>query len=338
MNAEAEGILNGLNQLERRRQVTDRGRTVAHLHECPHREDEQHRELDPEQRLLEVGRHLDTDVADHRHDHDPQDADQQHPSTGGVGTDPVGPEQQEDVLPGDLGQAGHHQYVGGDDGPPAHPAGLGTEGPHPPGEGRPAVRVGVVHLLVAVGDEQHRHEGEHRDRRGLQSDRHHDEAEGRRQAVGGGGGGDADHRAGDQAERTRLESLVLALGYRCAHRGLGHGFPPRRDPREPGRPGHVGIDRSATVPMPTDRPRHTSRCHPTPPHPGPGTASYGPVGDQSGSISRNTPAIPSRATPNRVHSRSSPSGPVGRSTTWRSSRLAWRSAKPAAMAPNDSVS
>ena len=74
--------------------------------------------------------------------------------------DAVGVEEEEDVLAGDLGQAGHDQDVGGHDAPAAHPPGLRAEGPGPPRECGATVRVGVVQLLVAVGDEQHRDEGD----------------------------------------------------------------------------------------------------------------------------------------------------------------------------------
>ena len=162
----------------------------------------------PEEGFLEVGRHLDPHVADGRHGHDPEDADQEDPAAAGVRADRVGVEQEEHVLTGDLGQAGHDQDVGGDDGPTAPPTGLGSEGPDPPGEGGPAVRVGVVHLLVAVGDEEHGDEGEDGDDRRLETDGGDHEAKGGGQAVGRCRGGDADHRARDQSERSRFETLL----------------------------------------------------------------------------------------------------------------------------------
>ncbi len=65
----------------------------------------------------------------------------------------------------------------------------------------------------------------HGDGRGLQSDRRHDEPERRRQAVGRRRRRDADHRAGDQAERARLEPLLLAFRRRLGRRHGGHGSP-----------------------------------------------------------------------------------------------------------------
>ena len=77
---------------------------------------------------------------------------------------------------------------------PPEPPRLGPEGPSGPGERRAAVGVGAVQLLVGVGDEQHRDEGEDGDDRRLQAvDRDDDEAEGGGQAVGRRGRGDADH-------------------------------------------------------------------------------------------------------------------------------------------------
>ena len=73
---------------------------------------------------------------------------------------PLASNEQEYVLAGDLGQARHDHDVGGDDAPAAHPAVFGPERPGPPGESGPAVGVGVVHLLVAVGDDEHRDEGQ----------------------------------------------------------------------------------------------------------------------------------------------------------------------------------
>ena len=123
----------------------------------------------------------------------------------GVVADALGVEQLEDVLAGDLGEAGHDEDVGGDDAPAAHPSHLRVEGPRGPGEGRPAVGVGPVHLLVADRDEVHRDEGEDRHDRRLQPDGDDHEAERGRQAVGRGRRGDADDDARDQAERAGLE-------------------------------------------------------------------------------------------------------------------------------------
>ena len=85
--------------------------------------------------------------------------------------DAVGVEEQEHVLAGDLGEAGHDQDVGGEDAPAAEPAGLRPEGPGGPGEGRAAVGIGLVQLLVADRGEQHRDEREDDDDRRLDARR-----------------------------------------------------------------------------------------------------------------------------------------------------------------------
>ena len=99
--------------------------------------------------------------------HDPQDPDEEHPAAAGVASDALGPERAEDVLPGDLGQARHHEHVGRHDAPSAPPAGAGAEGPGRPGEGGAAVGVGLVELVVA-GHEEHRDEGQDGHDGGLQ--------------------------------------------------------------------------------------------------------------------------------------------------------------------------
>ena len=126
-----------------------------------------------------------------------------------LAADAVGAEELEDVVAGDLGQAGHDQDVGDDDAPAAPPPGLRAEGARPPGEGGAAVRVGVVQRLVAVGDEQHRHEGDDRDDRRLQPvDGDDDEAERGGQAVGRGGGGHARPRPRRRSRGPSLQALV----------------------------------------------------------------------------------------------------------------------------------
>ncbi len=83
-----------------------------------------------------------------------------------------------------------------------------------PGEAGAAVRVGLVHVVVAAGDQEHRHEADQQDRRRLQGDRGGDEAEGGGEAVAGGGRGDSDHDAGDEADRVLLQALVGAAADR----------------------------------------------------------------------------------------------------------------------------
>ncbi len=209
------------------REVPDRRRAVTHLDQGHDREHEQHGELDAQQHLLEIGRDLDADVADGRHQHDPHDPDQQHPAAAGVAADPLGVEQEEEVLARHLGQAGHDEQVGGDDAPTPEPSGLGPEGPGTPGERGAAIGVGVVHLLVAVGDEQHRDERQDGDDRSLQAvDGDDHESEGGGQAVGRSGRGHPHHDGGDEPEGAALEPFLadVTRGLR-RRRQICHGDP-----------------------------------------------------------------------------------------------------------------
>ena len=122
-------------------------------------------------------------------------------------------EQQEGVEAGDLGQVGHHDHVGDDDRPAGEPAELRAHRLRHPGEAGAAVRVGVVHVVVAGGDQEHRHEADQQDRRRLEGDRGGDEAEGGGEAVAGGGRGDADDDAGDEPDRVLLQPLVATAGH-----------------------------------------------------------------------------------------------------------------------------
>ena len=132
----------------------------------------------------------------------------QHPNAGRVVSDSPGAEEEKAVLARDLGQAGHHQHIGNDDGPAAHPRCVGSESPCRPGECRTTVGVDLVELLVAQCGEQHRHEGEDHDHRGLQADGNHHQSQGCGEAVGGSGRGDGDHNAGDHAQRTGLQPFA----------------------------------------------------------------------------------------------------------------------------------
>ena len=187
-----------------------------------HREHQQHQDLDRQQHPLQPGRDLNAAVADVGHGDDPQHADQKHPAAGRFRADAVRPEQQEHVLAGDLGQAGHDQDVGRDDGPAARPAGLGPERPGGPGERGAAVGVGLVQLAVADRGEQHGHEGHHGHDGRAEADHGHDEAQGGGEAVCGGRRRHAHDDAGDQPEGPGLEALVdLFLGrpHRFVSRG-----------------------------------------------------------------------------------------------------------------------
>ena len=194
MNSRELEVVEGVEPIGTRDQMARRRVSRCHLHQSDDREQEQDRELYPEQRFLDIGRYLDPDVTDRRHDDDPRDADQQDPAAGCIRPDPVRIEEEEDVLTGDLGQACHDQDVGRNDPPPPEPACLRTKGTSRPSEGGAAVGVGVVHLLVAIGDEEHRNEGQDRDDRRLQAvDRDDHEPERGGQAVGRRGRGHPDY-------------------------------------------------------------------------------------------------------------------------------------------------
>ncbi len=192
-----------------------------------HGQHQEHDDLDGQQDALEPRGDLNAPVADIAHRDNPGDAGQQHPAAGGVLADAVRAEEQEQVLPGHLGEAGHDQDVGGHDGPAARPAGLGAERPRGPGERGPAVRVGLVHLAVADRAEQHRDERQHGDRGRLEPHRGHHEEQGRRQAVGRSRRGDAHHDAGDQPEGAALQALVFVFfdWLQLWRGGAGHASP-----------------------------------------------------------------------------------------------------------------
>ncbi len=139
-------------------------------------------------------------------------------------------DEGERVGPGDLGQVGHDDDVGGDDAPAAHPADQRAERARCPGEGGAAVRLGLVQLLVGDRDHAHRDEGQQDDRRGLDAGKQRaaardDQAQAGRQGVGGRRGRHPDDDAGDQPQRTALETFAFN-----SRRGLelqltfGHGI------------------------------------------------------------------------------------------------------------------
>ena len=181
----------------------------VHLDERHEREDAQDDHLGAEQEPLRLGRRLDADVADPGHDHDPEHAEGERPPL--AVREAVGAEQVERVLAGDLGQVRHHDHVGGDDAPAAHPAQVRPHRPRHPREGGAAVGVGPVQVVVGRGDEEHRHEREQHDRRRLQADDGHDEPEAGREAVAGRGRRDADDDARDEAERPGLQPLLARV-------------------------------------------------------------------------------------------------------------------------------
>ena len=173
-------------------------------------EDRECDDLRREQVPLQAGGELDPDPTDDRHHRDPDHADEGHPERAGCRA--VGAEEQERVEAGDLREVRHHDDVGDDDRPPADPAGDWAERPRRPGEGRAAVGIDLVHAVVRGRHEQHRDEGDPHDRRRLEADGRHDQAERRRQAVARGGRRDADHHAGHEPQRARLQAFVARLG------------------------------------------------------------------------------------------------------------------------------
>ena len=203
----SELIANGLNQLSSG--VTEPAPRVARvdLDEGDDREQREREDLGAEQPDLRARRQLDAVDADRGHDHDPDHADERDRERRVGRALPA--DQQEAVEAGDLRQVRHHDDVGDDDRPAAHPAPRRAHRARHPRERRAAVRVGAVHVVVRRRDEQHRQEGEDQDRRRLQPDRGHDEREHRGERVAGRGRGDADHDARDEPERVRLQALLL---------------------------------------------------------------------------------------------------------------------------------
>ena len=181
----------------------------------------QHEQLDAQQRVLHPGGDLDAAVADVGHQQDPHDARDGGPQL--VVGQLVQPEQLERVRARDLREVGHHDDVGGDDAPAAHPARARPERAGGPGERGAAVGLGLVQLAVGHGDEVHRHEGQQHDRGRLLARDHDDQPEARRQAVGGSRGRHPDHHAGHQAQRTALQALRSGCRPRRFRRLGAHG-------------------------------------------------------------------------------------------------------------------
>ena len=156
-------IAAGLNHERRGDDVAGRSISGSDLHERHDREHEQHHDLDCEQKALQYRRYLDAPIADVGHEDYPDDTHEEHPVSSLRWSRSSRVEQQEDVLPCDLGEARHDQDVGGDDRPSPVPTRLRAEGARRPRERRPAVGVGLVHLAVADRDEKHRYEGQYHD-------------------------------------------------------------------------------------------------------------------------------------------------------------------------------
>ncbi len=179
--------------------------------QCDHAEDDERDELHPQQELLRARRQLDPAPADPGHHDDPHHADDRR--IEGAGCRAGQAEQLKAVDAGDLGEVGHHDDVGDDDRPAAHPAQRRAHRAGDPRERRAAVGVRAVHVVVGQRDAEHREEGDEHDRRARESDAsgQRDEPEHRRERVGRGGRRDADHDVGDEADRVRLQPLLVGL-------------------------------------------------------------------------------------------------------------------------------
>ena len=191
----------------------------VHLEQGHRRECEEHHQFNCQEGVLDSGRNLNTAIADVGHDDDPDDTRDRRPerAVGQVGQ----ADESERVGTGDLRQVCHHDDVGGDDAPAAHPADKRSEGTRRPGEGGAAVRFGLVQFLVGHRDHVHRDERHQDDGRRLDTGQQRaaagdDQAEARCQRICGCGGGHSDDDAGQQSESTALEALAVY----CSRRRL----------------------------------------------------------------------------------------------------------------------
>ena len=209
------GDLERVEPTQRRVHRAFRGVAGVDLDQGDDREQGEGHKFDGEQQELQPGRHLDAPVADIGQQDDPRAADQRRPER--ARRKAVGAEEQKRVLPGDLREVGHHDDVGDDDAPAAHPPGPRPEGPRRPGERGAAVGVDGVELPVGVRDTEHRHERQQHHRRRLQPHRGGDEADRGGQAVARRGRGDPNHDTRQQPQSARLEALVLSEGLRNRH-------------------------------------------------------------------------------------------------------------------------
>ncbi|SLC72013.1 Uncharacterised protein [Mycobacteroides abscessus subsp. abscessus] len=203
---------------QRRQQRVALGVMCVDLDQGDHREGDQHHHLDGEQPVLQPRRYFDAPITDVGHDHDPDDARDrgpQHAVGQARGRRPAEvSDKSERVGTGDLGEVGQADHVGGDDAPAAQPSDDRPEGTGGPGEGGAAVRFGLVQLLIGHRDEIHRDERDQHDRGRLDPGEQgaaagDNQSERRGETVGGRGGGKPDHHAGQQTQRSALESLAL---------------------------------------------------------------------------------------------------------------------------------
>ena len=188
----------------------DRGDRVrgVDLGQRDHREDHEHQVLEAEQEPLQARRDLDAERGHDAHEDEEDDAGAGHPERRGGQA--VGADQQEEVAAGDLSEAGHDDDVGGDHHPAGHPARPRSHGSGDPAERGAAVGVDFVQVVVRLGDQDHRHERDDHDRRGLEPDAQHrrDQPQGHGEAVRGSRGRHTDDDARQQSDGVRLEPLV----------------------------------------------------------------------------------------------------------------------------------
>ena len=82
---------------------------------------------------------------------------------------------------------------------------VGPERAGDPGERRPGVAVGPVHVEERAGDQEHRHEGREQRRRRLDTDDDDERADDRRERVGRRRRREPDHERVEEADRVRLQ-------------------------------------------------------------------------------------------------------------------------------------
>ena len=138
-------------------------------------------------------------------------------------------EQLEGVEARDLRQVRHHDHVGDDDRPAAHPARARAHRLGHPREGGAAVRVGAVHVVVGRAMQSIGRNATIMIAGAWKPTTRGDEAQRRRQAVAGRGRRDADHHVREERDRAGLELRVLRrprpdrrLSMRSPRRALLH--------------------------------------------------------------------------------------------------------------------
>ena len=213
-SAAAAGETEGREPVQTDVQRLRRGSARVDLDQSHDREGGQRQHLHRQQDPLGGSRELDAHVTDPCHHGDPDSRHDAHRQQRVGSAVPL--DQQERVLAGDVGEGGHDDDVRDHDRPAGEPAHLRPHRTRHPGEARAAVRVGAVHVVVGRGDEEHRDERDdhHRGRVHPHAVDGDDEAERRREAVGGRHRGDGDDEVRQVADRVRLQALAARLGPR----------------------------------------------------------------------------------------------------------------------------